>query len=161
MILLWSIGNLVEIPCHVLQIFMVRLEVAFVLDLCSAHLSDCIDPRNSGISVKCKNIMFKMQTATTCLSTCYNMLQPASKTIRKKNTMTKMRCSAKKQTCLHKRLSWPCASSAQKVQQQATCNWNSRHSTLLPIFLFFLEFLPFCLVPVSVHLDVVLILVFW
>jgi hypothetical protein len=42
---------------------------------------------------------------TTCKKT-----PEKKKTSGRKNTITKMRSSANKQTCLHKRLNWPCAS---------------------------------------------------
>ena len=69
-----------------------------------------------------------------------------------------MRCSANKQTCLHERLNWPCASG---TKGKAIHNWNSCYSTLLPIpvtvfagIACFLSDSRFC------HLDFVLILIF-
>ena len=94
-------------------------------------------PSNIGLSCKfslepiqwntCKNIMLKMQNIGTMLQ---HVRKHRKKNIRKKNTITKMRSSANKQTCLHKRLNWPCASG---TKGKAIHNWNSCYSTLLPI----------------------------
>ena len=96
-------------------------------------------PSNIGLSCKfslkpiqwntCKNIMLKMQNIGTMLQHVRKH-RKKKKTSGRKNTITKMRSSANKQTCLHKRLNWPCASG---TKGKAIHNWNSCYSTLLPI----------------------------